>query len=161
MPDLRGRYTAAAGGQTGNGAAMIQVTRNISIDDDELEFSFVRASGPGGQNVNKVATAVQLRFDAAGSLSLPDPLRQRLLKLAGTRATADGVVIIEARRYRSQQRNRQDAEERLVALIRRAARPPKVRKETGPTAGSRERRLDSKRRRSAAKRLRRPPEPED
>ncbi|HPF34445.1 MAG TPA: alternative ribosome rescue aminoacyl-tRNA hydrolase ArfB [Candidatus Krumholzibacteria bacterium] len=130
---------------------MIEVTRTIRLSEDELQVSFVRASGPGGQNVNKVATAVQLRFDAAGSPSLSSEVRERLLRLAGKRATDDGEIIIDARRYRTQERNRQDAVDRLVELIRRAAVRPKARRSTKPTRASKERRLDQKRQRSAVK----------
>ncbi len=133
---------------------MIQVTDTIALRDDELEFDFVRASGPGGQNVNKVATAVQLRFDAVGSSSLPDDVRERLLRLAGRRATDDGVIIIDARRFRTQERNRQDAIDRLVKLIARAAVRPKPRRRTRPTAASRRRRVDDKKRRGALKKQR-------
>lgn len=133
---------------------MIQVTRTIRLSEDELQVSFVRASGPGGQNVNKVATAVQLRFDAAGSPSLSAEVRERLLRLAGRRATDDGVIIIDARRHRTQERNRQDAVDRLVELIRRAAVRPKSRRATKPTRAARERRLDRKRKRAAVKRSR-------
>ncbi|MBU1073491.1 aminoacyl-tRNA hydrolase [bacterium] len=133
---------------------MIPVTDTIALRDDELVFDFVRASGPGGQNVNKVATAVQLRFDAAGSPSLPDEMRARLLRLAGRRATDDGVIVIDARRFRTQERNRQDAVDRLVKLIARAAERPKPRRRTRPTAASRQRRVDGKKRRGALKRQR-------
>jgi ribosome-associated protein len=134
---------------------MIRITRSIAIDESEIEEEFVRASGPGGQNVNKVATAVLLRFDAAGSPSLPDDVRERLRRLAGRRMTKDGVIVIRARRYRTQERNRQDALDRLVALIRRAAEKPRPRRRTKPTAASREKRLQTKRRRSETKRKRR------
>lgn len=134
---------------------MIPITPTLALDESELAFSFVRASGPGGQNVNKVATAVQLRFDARNSPSLPDEVRQRLLRLAGGRATADGVIVIEARRYRSQEQNRQDAIERLVTLLQRAAEKPTPRRRTRPTAASRERRLEGKRRQAEKKALRR------
>jgi ribosome-associated protein len=134
---------------------MLHINRSIAIDRDELTEEFVRASGPGGQNVNKVATAVQLRFDVAGSPSLPEEVRQRLFKLARNKITEDGMLIIEAKRFRSQRANRLDARERFIELIRRAARKPVVRRKTKPTAASRERRLDSKRRRSTTKRLRR------
>jgi len=133
---------------------MIGVTDRISLRDDEIELDFVRASGPGGQNVNKVATAVQLRFDAAGSPSLPEDVRRRLLRLAGRRATDDGVIVIDARRHRTQERNRQDAIDRLVDLIFRAAQTPKPRRRTRPTRASRRRRVDDKKRRGALKRQR-------
>ena len=133
---------------------MIEVTPDIRIDEDELSFSFVRASGPGGQNVNKVSTAVQLRFDAANSPNLPEAVRARALRLAGRRATTEGVIVLDARRHRTQERNRQDAVERLVALLQRAAELPKPRTSTKPTRASRIKRLDDKRRRAAVKRAR-------
>lgn len=135
---------------------MIQITPDIAIDEREIREEFVRASGPGGQNVNKVATAVQLRFDAANSPSLGDDVRRRLRRLAGRRMTADGVLVIDARRYRTQERNRRDALDRLIALIRKAAERPKPRKKTKPTRASIEKRLAAKRRRGETKRLRRP-----
>ena len=135
---------------------MIQVTAHIAIGDDEISWRFVRSSGPGGQNVNKVATAVQLRFDAARSPSLPSGVRARLMKLAGRRLTEEGVLVIDARRFRSQARNRDDALDRLIALVRRAAQEPKTRRKTRPSLASRRRRLEEKRRRSETKRLRRP-----
>jgi ribosome-associated protein len=134
---------------------MIRVTGKISIDEREITESFVRASGPGGQNVNKLATAVQLRFDVRGSPSLPADVRARLERLAGSRLTRDGVLVITAQRHRTQARNRQDALDRLVDLIRRAATPPTPRRATKPTAASRERRIETKKRRAKVKGLRR------
>ncbi len=131
---------------------MIPVTRNIALDDSEIEEHFIRASGPGGQNVNKVATAVQLRFDVAHSPSLSGPVRERLTALAGRRISADGVLMITAQRFRSQARNRADALQRLVELIRTAAHPPKSRKATRPTRASKRRRLADKRQRGELKR---------
>jgi len=136
---------------------VIRVTRSIALDESELEERFVRSPGPGGQNVNKVATAVQLRFDVERSPSLPERVKERLRSLAGQRMTDDGVLIIEARRYRSQHRNREDAIERLVQLVRRAATPARKRRPTKPTKAARERRLDAKRRRSQKKAHRRKP----
>lgn len=133
---------------------MIEVTPHIAIDENELSFSFVHASGPGGQNVNKVATAVQLRFDVRRSRSLPEPVRQRLAALAGSRLTAEGELLIDARRSRSQAQNRQDAVDRLVALVRQAASPPKRRRATRPTLASKRKRLETKAKRSQTKRLR-------
>jgi ribosome-associated protein len=133
---------------------MIRVTSTITIDEEEIHQQFVRASGPGGQNVNKVATAVQLRFDVAHSLSLPEDVRKRLTQLAGKRMTREGYLIIDARRFRTQDQNRQDAVTRLMGLIRQAAQRPKIRKRTKPTLASRERRLESKHRRARIKYLR-------
>ena len=132
------------------------ITRNIVIPDDEISLEFVRASGPGGQNVNKVSTAVQLRFDAAGTESLDPEVKERLLKIAGNRVTDEGVVIIEAKRFRSQEKNRKDAIDRLIEMVRKAAVKPTPRRKTRPTAASREKRLSQKKRRSEVKRLRKP-----
>jgi len=130
---------------------MIRVTDQIAIDEGEIREEFIRSSGPGGQNVNKVSTAVQLRFDVRSSPSLPQDVRERLVRLAGTRVTEGGVLIINARRHRARERNRKDAIGRLVELIRRAAQRPKPRRKTAPTLASRNRRLGDKRRRSEIK----------
>jgi ribosome-associated protein len=135
-------------------AAMIEITDQIAIDPREIQEVFLRASGPGGQNVNKVSTAVQLRFDLRGSPSLPEDLRARAEHLAGRRLTKDGVIVITAARYRSQEQNRDDALARLTGLLKEAARPPPARKPTRPTPGSRTRRLEAKTRRGALKKLR-------
>jgi ribosome-associated protein len=135
---------------------MLQVTENIAIDPAEIDEVFLRASGPGGQNVNKVSAAVQLRFDIRHSRSLPDWLRVQLEALADRRITADGVIVITANRFRSQARNREDARERLVELIRRAATPAKPRRATKPPRASKLRRAEDKRRRAKVKSLRRP-----
>jgi ribosome-associated protein len=133
---------------------MTRVNARIALDEREIQEDFVRASGPGGQNVNKVSTAVQLRFDVARSPSLPEPVRARLIALAGRRLTQDGVLIIEAERYRSQRRNRDDALERLIGLIREACEEETPRRPTRPTLASRKRRLNSKQRRGETKKLR-------
>jgi ribosome-associated protein len=132
---------------------MIQIGA-IEIDERELEERFIRASGPGGQNVNKLSTAVQLRFDVRHSPSLPDGVRARLERLAGKRLTRDGVLVISAQRHRTQERNRADALDRLIELVEQAAIAPVPRRKTRPTRGSRERRLESKKRRSNIKGLR-------
>ena len=134
---------------------MIRVTASIAIDEREIEESFVRASGPGGQNVNKLSTAVQLRFDVRGSPSLPGDVRARLERLAGSRLTRDGVLVIIAQRHRTQGRNRDDALARLIDMIRHAAVVPRKRRPTRPTKASRERRIEGKKRRSGVKHLRR------
>ena len=140
---------------------MIRITDRISIDDSELEEQFIRSSGPGGQNVNKLSTAVQLRFDLRRSPSLPDDVSARAQRLAGSRLTRDGVLVITAQRHRTQERNRQDARERLIALLREAAVPPVPRRPTRPTRASRERRIEGKKRRSGIKSLRRVKPPMD
>ena len=133
----------------------IVIRPGVIIHDDELEESFVRESGPGGQNVNKVATAVQLRFDAMNARSLPERIRAVLIKLAGQRATKDGVIVIEASRFRVQERNREDARQRLADLVAKAAEPPPPpRRKTKPTNGSVERRLKAKSGRSDVKKMR-------
>lgn len=134
---------------------MIQVSQGIAIDERELDERFVRAPGPGGQHVNKVATAVELRFDAARSPALPEAVRTRLMHLAGRRLNAEGILTIEAHRFRTQERNRRDALERLIALIQRATLEPKPRKPTRPTRASKERRLEGKSQRAQVKGLRR------
>ncbi len=123
---------------------MIRITSTINLDESEIREYFTRASGPGGQNANKVATTVQLRFDVANSHSLPEEVRTRLISLADNRITKDGIIIIEARRFRTQGRNREDAIDRLVELIRDAAQRPKFRRKTRPTLGSKIRRLENK-----------------
>ena len=147
----------ARGGRSGERSeqvAPIRINEAISIDEREIEERFIRASGPGGQNVNKLASAVQLRFDVRGSRSLPDDVRSRLERLAGRRLNRQGVLVITAQRHRTQERNRQDALDRLIELIRRAAVAPRPRRATRPSAGSRERRLQGKKRRGSIKDLR-------
>ena len=140
---------------------MIHITPTITIDESEIQENFVRASGPGGQNVNKVATTVQLRFDVANSHSLPEEVRKRLISLAGNRITEDGILIIDARRFRTQGRNREDATDRLVELIRNAAQRPIIRRRTRPTLASKIRRLESKRRSAKSKCIRGPVSPDN
>ncbi len=135
---------------------MILITPDILIDEKEIKMDFIRASGPGGQNVNKVATAVHLRFDVLGSPSLPEVVRERLINLAGRRVNDDGVILIKAERFRSQAQNRQDAVDRLVELIKEASKEPKIRKKTKPSKASKRRVLEAKRHRSNVKLLRKP-----
>ena len=134
---------------------MLIITPDLAIAESEIEEKFIRSTGPGGQNVNKVATAVQLRFDVQHSPSLPETVRARLLRLAAKRITTEGILVIEAHRFRTQEENRQDARQRLVDLIEKAAIAPKTRRPTKPTAASQARRLDNKRRQSQIKHLRR------
>ncbi|HEX5941446.1 MAG TPA: alternative ribosome rescue aminoacyl-tRNA hydrolase ArfB [Anaerolineales bacterium] len=132
---------------------MIEITPSLHIDERELQIDFVRSSGPGGQNVNKVATAAQLRFDVNAS-SLPEEAKARLLHLAGNRMTTEGVLLIEAKRFRTQEQNREDAIERFVELVRKSLVKPKARKKTKPTQASKEERLTKKKRRGEIKRIR-------
>lgn len=136
---------------------MLEITPSITLPASEIQIDFIRASGPGGQNVNKVSTAVQLRFDILNSPSLPQEVKERLVNLGGNRITSEGVLILEASRYRTQEQNRQDALSRLAALVQKAATPPRKRRATRPSGASRARRLREKRRKAEIKQLRRNP----
>jgi len=139
---------------------MIFVTPSLSIDENEILLNFVRSSGPGGQNVNKVASAVQLRFDVGNSPSLPGDVRTRLIRLAGRRVTQEGILVIDARQFRTQERNREDAVARFIDLVRRAAERPKPRKKTRPSQAAKDRRIESKKQRGKVKQMRRMVTPE-
>jgi ribosome-associated protein len=134
---------------------MIEITHQIHLEDEELHFDFIRSAGPGGQNVNKVATACQLRFDVRQSLSLTEPVKERLIKLAGSRMTDEGVLVLEARRYRTQEQNRADALLRLTTLIEKATIEPKTRRATRPSLSAKAQRVDSKKKRGETKQARR------
>jgi ribosome-associated protein len=134
---------------------MIEISSSVSIDESEIHYDYIRASGPGGQNVNKVATSVQLRFDVRACPSLEADVKERLVRLAGSRVTEEGILIIEAKRYRTQEQNRLDAQQRLVLLVQKALEKPKIRKKTRPSVSSSAARVDEKKRRGAIKRIRR------
>ena len=134
---------------------MIEVTPSVSIEESEIQFDFIRSTGPGGQNVNKVATAVQLRWDVRATTALPPDVKERLARLAGSRITGEGVLIIEARRYRTQEQNRFDAVQRLVALVQKALAAPKPRRKTRPSVTASAARVGAKRQRGELKRIRR------
>jgi len=133
---------------------MLKITSTLFLDEGEISYNYIRSTGPGGQNVNKVATAVQLRFDVTNTTSLPQEIKERLTKLAGNRLTRAGILVIEAKRYRTQEHNRQDAEQRLVALLQKASARPKKRHPTHPTAASIAKRIEAKKRRSTIKQFR-------
>jgi ribosome-associated protein len=140
---------------------MIHISRDVALDENEIQQTFIRSSGPGGQNVNKVSTAVQFRFDVRNSRSLPEDVRKRLIALAGARITEEGVLIINARRYRSQEQNRKDGMNRLIQLVRQASVTPKFRRRTRPSLAAKCRRLEAKHRRGKIKQRRRPVRKDD
>ena len=140
---------------------MIEITSSVSINENEILIDFIRASGPGGQNVNKVSSAAQLRFDIRSSPSLEPDVKERLVRIASSRVTEDGILIIEAKRFRTQEQNRTDAIQRLVTLVQKALERPKIRRKTRPTLVSKQKRLEAKRQRSEKKRLRLRPSPDE